>query len=64
MVDTANEVVIASINREIELELKDLGDDELVSGCPIYEFIDNEYLRRLAALNIVMARIINSVELN
>lgn len=64
--DKQTEVMEESIRRLMEqsAEMIDDGEVELRTNCPIQMFVDPEQIKRLAALNIAMARIIESVSWN
>ncbi len=64
--DIQTEVMMEAIRRLINETIDDIDDGriDLVADCPILKAMDPEEVRRMAALNIAMVRIIKSVELN
>lgn len=65
MVDKREEIILESIRRFVQQSEE--GVDDVVAGmadCPMLKFIDPEEIKRLAALNIAMVRIIESTDNN
>lgn len=62
--DKQSRIINESIRRLINSIMDEGVEVETVSASPIPEYIDLEEMKRIAALNIAMMRIIRSVILN
>lgn len=64
MVDIQSEVVSESIRRLMNECLEEVDESRLVKLDPVQMLVDPDLIRRLAALNMAMTRIINSIGTN
>lgn len=63
VIDIPSEIISESVRRQVNQVMDEVVVKE-VPDCPVWNALSSEQMKRFAALNIVMARIIRSTYLN